>query len=265
GQGAGYTGNAGKAQVKGVEYDADLKLGKFTVSTSGAFNDGKSKGNFCNFVADRAALSIVQLSSCPTGSTVTVNGTATSAVAAADSTRSSRQPKFKGTTSIRYENTLGEHEFYLQGAMSYQSSATQDLNVSQNNYSTCATVPDAEAKTAAGQSCISTAQMIPPRLRSRGDFSWARDIGQAARRAGQAGNSAPDNSSARNRSARLLSGGKPAPARAAKPLACAVAKSPLERLIKPLIPFVGVVIVCSMVITYWPGLSLGLRDLVYSK
>ena len=45
--------------------------------------------------------------------------------------------------------------------------------------------------------------------------------------------------------------------------ACAVAKLPLERLIKPLIPFVGVVIVCLMVITYWPGLSLGLRDVVY--
>jgi hypothetical protein len=28
---------------------------------------------------------------------------------------------------------------------------------------------------------------------------------------------------------------------------------------------VGVVIVCLMVITYWPGLSLGLRDLVYAK
>jgi TRAP-type C4-dicarboxylate transport system permease large subunit len=47
--------------------------------------------------------------------------------------------------------------------------------------------------------------------------------------------------------------------------ACAVAKLPLERLIKPLVPFVGVVIACLMVITYWPGLSLGLRDLVYAK
>ncbi|CAM4105888.1 TRAP transporter large permease [Bordetella tumulicola] len=47
--------------------------------------------------------------------------------------------------------------------------------------------------------------------------------------------------------------------------ACAVAKVPLERLIKPLIPFVLVVIACLMVITYWPGLSLGLRDLVYAK
>jgi len=47
--------------------------------------------------------------------------------------------------------------------------------------------------------------------------------------------------------------------------ACAVAGLPLERLIKPLVPFVLVVIACLMVITYWPGLSLGLRDLVYAK
>lgn len=47
--------------------------------------------------------------------------------------------------------------------------------------------------------------------------------------------------------------------------ACAVAKLPLERLVRPLIPFVLVVIACLMVITYWPGLSLGLRDLVYAK
>lgn len=59
-QGAGYTGNAGKAEVKGVEYDADLRLGKVTFSTSGAYNDAKLKGNFCNFVADRSALSIIQ-------------------------------------------------------------------------------------------------------------------------------------------------------------------------------------------------------------
>ncbi len=47
--------------------------------------------------------------------------------------------------------------------------------------------------------------------------------------------------------------------------ACAVAKLPLERIVKPLLPFVVVVIACLMVITYWPGLSLGLRDWVYAK
>ncbi|MFN3799091.1 MAG: TonB-dependent receptor, partial [Sphingobium yanoikuyae] len=45
-QGAGMTGNAGKAEVKGIEYDADLRLGKVTISTSGAFNDAKLKGDF---------------------------------------------------------------------------------------------------------------------------------------------------------------------------------------------------------------------------
>lgn len=43
-QGAGITGNAGKARVYGVEYDADLKLDKFTISTSGAYNDAALDG-----------------------------------------------------------------------------------------------------------------------------------------------------------------------------------------------------------------------------
>ncbi len=45
--------------------------------------------------------------------------------------------------------------------------------------------------------------------------------------------------------------------------ACAVAKLPIERLFKSLIPFVGVILVCLMLITYVPWISLVLRDLVY--
>lgn len=45
--------------------------------------------------------------------------------------------------------------------------------------------------------------------------------------------------------------------------ACTVAKVPIERLIRPLLPFVGVVVVCLIIITYWPDLSLYFRDLVY--
>lgn len=45
--------------------------------------------------------------------------------------------------------------------------------------------------------------------------------------------------------------------------ACTVAKIPIERLIRPLLPFVGVVVTCLMVITYVPELSLYFRDLVY--
>ncbi len=131
-QGAGYTGNAGKARVYGVEYDADLKLGAFTLSTTGAYNDGKLKGDFCNFVADRAALTIKQLDTCAVGTPVPGTNGQTASVAAADGTRLPRQPKFKGTTSLRYDTQSGDADVYFQGAALYQTSATQDLNVDQN-------------------------------------------------------------------------------------------------------------------------------------
>ena len=47
--------------------------------------------------------------------------------------------------------------------------------------------------------------------------------------------------------------------------ACTVARISLDRMIKDLIPFVLVILVCLMIITYVPVLSLGLRDLVYAK
>lgn len=45
--------------------------------------------------------------------------------------------------------------------------------------------------------------------------------------------------------------------------ACAIARVSLEQMIKPLLPFVAVILACLMVITYMPELSLFLRDLVY--
>ncbi len=47
--------------------------------------------------------------------------------------------------------------------------------------------------------------------------------------------------------------------------ACTVAKISLDRMIKPLIPFVLVVLTCLLIITYIPGISLFLRDLAYAK
>jgi iron complex outermembrane recepter protein len=142
-QGAGYTGNAGKAEVKGVEYDAELKLGKVTISSSGAYNDGKLKGDFCNFVANRAAQTISQLDTCSLGTFIDANGNivsgnddgtnlGTPTVAAANGTRLPRQPKFKGTTTIRYDTDLGSMKAYFQAAALYQTGATQDLNVENN-------------------------------------------------------------------------------------------------------------------------------------
>ena len=45
--------------------------------------------------------------------------------------------------------------------------------------------------------------------------------------------------------------------------ACTVARVSLDKIIRHLVPFVGVVLTCLMVITYVPALSLALRDLVY--
>ncbi len=47
--------------------------------------------------------------------------------------------------------------------------------------------------------------------------------------------------------------------------ACTVAKISLDRIIIHLIPFILVIIACLMLITYFPFISLTLRDLVYAK
>jgi len=150
-QGAGMTGNAGKARVYGVEFDADLKLGAFTFSTSGAYNDAKLKGDFCNFAFDQATLSISQLPTCTQGAFVLNSTPPTPQVAADDGTRLPRQPKFKGTSSIRYDTQFGDMDAYFQGAALYQTGATQDLNVFNSNLYVCPEI--AREETAAGRSC----------------------------------------------------------------------------------------------------------------
>jgi tripartite ATP-independent transporter DctM subunit len=46
--------------------------------------------------------------------------------------------------------------------------------------------------------------------------------------------------------------------------ACTVAKISLDQIVRHLLPFVGVILACLMVITYVPQISLALRDLVYA-
>jgi tripartite ATP-independent transporter DctM subunit len=47
--------------------------------------------------------------------------------------------------------------------------------------------------------------------------------------------------------------------------ACAVARISLDKIIPPLLGFVGVIIACLMLITYVPDISLFLRDWVYAS
>jgi outer membrane receptor protein involved in Fe transport len=135
--GAGITGNAGKAEVKGIEYDAELKLGKVTITSNGAYNDGKLKGNFCNFALDRDTATISQLPTCAQGQAIPGTNPPIASVAAADGTRLPRQPKFKGTTQVRYDTNFGDYAAYIQGAALYQTGATQDLNEDNNTKLVC--------------------------------------------------------------------------------------------------------------------------------
>jgi outer membrane receptor protein involved in Fe transport len=115
--GGGFTGNAGDARVYGVEFDGDLKLGKVTISTAGAYTDAALDGNFCAYeVVGESGFQ--QISNC-TGDDI----------AAASGTRLPRQPKFKGNTSVRYDTDIGDFSGYVQGVAYYQSGATQNLNV----------------------------------------------------------------------------------------------------------------------------------------
>ncbi len=127
-QGAGITGNAGNARVYGAEFDSDLRLGKFTLSTSGSYNDARLSENFCNFALNTSTGSIGQLSSCTPGAFVPNASPATPEVAAAAGTRLPRQPLFKGDSTIRYDTTFGPYGAYLQGTSLYQTGATQNLN-----------------------------------------------------------------------------------------------------------------------------------------
>ena len=45
--------------------------------------------------------------------------------------------------------------------------------------------------------------------------------------------------------------------------ACQVARLPIERIVPSLLPFFVVIVVCVMLVTYVPWISLGLRDLLY--
>jgi len=45
--------------------------------------------------------------------------------------------------------------------------------------------------------------------------------------------------------------------------ACMVARIPVQKIIPPIIPFIGVVLVCVILITFIPAIPLTLRDLVY--
>lgn len=118
--GNGGTVNAGAARVFGIESDFDLKLGQFTISGSGSYNDAKLTQDFC--VLDPATLT--PISDC-TGKP--------DEIAAAKGTRLPRQPRFKGQLSARYEGDLGSLNDFAQVTMHAQTLSTSNLDTYKNS------------------------------------------------------------------------------------------------------------------------------------
>lgn len=104
--------NAGDAHIYGVELDGQLKLGGFSLSAGGAYNDAKLATPFCT--------TIDGVQRCDLG------------VAAPKGTRLPVQPRFKGTISARYDFDAGEAKPFVQATMLHQSNATSRLQVSEN-------------------------------------------------------------------------------------------------------------------------------------
>jgi len=104
--------NAGDANINGTELDAQLKLGGFLFSASGAYNDAKLATPFCT--------TINGVRRCDLG------------VAAPDGTRLPVQPRFKGSLTARYDFNAGASQPFVQVSMLNQTDATSRLRVNEN-------------------------------------------------------------------------------------------------------------------------------------
>jgi iron complex outermembrane receptor protein len=105
--------NAGDADIDGMELDAQLKLGGFLFSASGAYNDAKLATPFCT--------TINGVRRCDLG------------IAAPKGTRLPVQPRFKSALTARYEFNAGASNPFLQVSMTNQTDATSRLRVNEND------------------------------------------------------------------------------------------------------------------------------------
>ena len=104
--------NAGDANIYGAELDTQLKIGGFSLSASGAYNDAKLATPFCT--------TINNVPQCNLG------------VAAAKGTRLPVQPRFKGAVTARYDFEASPSKPFVQISAQGQTDATSRLSVSEN-------------------------------------------------------------------------------------------------------------------------------------
>jgi len=111
--GVGSYVNAGNARVNGMEYDLTARLHGFSLTAAGAYNDAKLTTPFCNLPNGvlRCDLGI----NAPAG------------------TRLPLQPKFKQTTTARYDFRAGATDLYAQISMLNQTNSTNLLRTRDQN------------------------------------------------------------------------------------------------------------------------------------
>lgn len=100
--------NGPNARIRGLEMDANLTTGGFSLTASGAYTDAKTTQNLC--AADDPTYTCTS-----------------SFVAAPKGTRLPVTPQFKANAIARYTFPLGSSQAYFQGIIAHQSSASSDL------------------------------------------------------------------------------------------------------------------------------------------
>lgn len=120
-QGAGITVNAGNARVYGIETDFEWRpVTGLSLSANGAYNDAKLAGNFCDLESNT---NLVIRSSC---------SDLTGDIAAPKGTRLPRQPRFKGSSTLRYDFDFVKTKSFIQAQVFHQSGSTSDLSLAND-------------------------------------------------------------------------------------------------------------------------------------
>ena len=112
--------NAGDARIRGVELDVFARLAPgLTLSAGGAYNDAKSKDNFCLFANPQFDCSIPG----PAGEA--------NDVLAPPGTRLPITAKFKGNVLARYEFPIGAWQGHFQAGLVHEGRRTSDLRLTE--------------------------------------------------------------------------------------------------------------------------------------
>jgi iron complex outermembrane recepter protein len=126
-EGAGVIVNAGNARVYGIETDIEWKpFAGLTLSSNGAYNNAALSTNFCDLVGNG---NLAVRSTCSANDASAGNE---DTIAAAKGTRLPRQPRFKGSTTARYDIERPNGSAFVQAQAFYQTGSTSDLDVSND-------------------------------------------------------------------------------------------------------------------------------------